>query len=179
MWVMDSSRSKVRQNSGRLSQAEPEPRQEWVSIIIPCHNMADYLEEAIQSALRQSHKCVQIIVVDDGSEDATREVAAQYEGQCLYLRQSNQGLAVARNTGLKHSTGTYIVFLDADDRLQAHCVRAGLDCFQKGHPVRWSMATTVALLGTGNLSPPPSSRTSKLPPILPCCGGTRLACTQQ
>jgi glycosyltransferase involved in cell wall biosynthesis/peptidoglycan/xylan/chitin deacetylase (PgdA/CDA1 family) len=96
-----------------------------VSVVIPCYNQAHFLAEAIESVLAQSYPRVEIVVVDDGSPDNTREVAARYP-EVRYVRQENQGLAAARNTGLRHSRGEYLVFLDADDRLLPEAVEAGL-----------------------------------------------------
>ena len=71
-------------------------------------------------------------MVDDGSTDNTSEVAGSYEGVRL-IRQENRGLAEARNTGIKHSEGDYLVFLDADDRLLPEALEAGIECFDS-HP---------------------------------------------
>jgi glycosyltransferase involved in cell wall biosynthesis len=103
-----------------------------VSIIIPCCNQAHFLAEAIESALRQTYRHFEVIVVDDGSTDGTAEVARRYP-TVRYVRQDNQGQGAARNTGLRRSKGSHIVFLDADDRLLPNAVRAGLDCWE-AHP---------------------------------------------
>ena len=87
-----------------------------VSVIIPCYNQARFLSEAIEGVLDQTYRRFEVIVVDDGSSDNTSEVAARYPGVRCY-RQQNQGLAATRNRGLSQSTGDYLVFLDADDRL--------------------------------------------------------------
>lgn len=103
-----------------------------VSIIIPCYNQAHFLNEAIESALRQNYPHLDVIVVDDGSTDNTSDVAAQYSTvRCI--RQANQGLSAARNTGIHHSRGQYHIFLDADDRLLPQAVEHSLDCFNT-HP---------------------------------------------
>jgi len=103
-----------------------------VSIIIPCYNQAHFLGEAIESGLAQTYPHHEIIVVDDGSTDATSEVAGSYAGvQCV--RQRNAGLSAARNAGVRVSRGQFLVFLDADDRLLANALQSGLNCFQ-GHP---------------------------------------------
>lgn len=99
-----------------------------VSVVIPCYRQAHFLGEAIESALAQTHRQIEIIVVDDGSPDNTAEVAARYVG-VRYIRQENQGLSGARNTGLHASNGQYVVFLDADDRLVPNGVEQGLACF--------------------------------------------------
>lgn len=97
-----------------------------VSVIIPCYNQAHYLGEAIESILNQTYQHYEIIVVDDGSPDNTAEVAARYPG-VRYVRQANQGLAGARNTGLRESKGEYVVFLDADDRLVPDAIKTNLN----------------------------------------------------
>jgi glycosyltransferase involved in cell wall biosynthesis len=103
-----------------------------VSVVIPCYNQAHFLGEAIESVLAQRHPRLEVIVVDDGSPDDTSEVAARYPGvRCV--RQENQGLSAARNAGLRHSGGEYVVFLDADDRLLPEAIEAGLRGFE-AHP---------------------------------------------
>jgi len=86
-----------------------------VSIIIPTYNMAKYLPNAIDSVLAQTYKNYEIIVIDDGSTDNTRIILNKYKDKIKYVYQKNKGLACARNTGLKYSTGRYIALLDADD----------------------------------------------------------------
>lgn len=103
-----------------------------VSIVIPCYNQSDFLGEAIKSALNQTYNNIEIIVVDDGSSDHTLEVAFGFSG-VRYIRQKNQGLSAARNTGIREGRGHYMVFLDADDRLLPIAVESGLNCYRK-HP---------------------------------------------
>ena len=101
-----------------------------VSVIIPCYKQAGFLSDAIESVLAQTHPYVEIIVVDDGSPDDTSDVALRYTGvRCI--RQRNQGLAAARNTGIRESTGDFLVFLDADDRLIPDALETGLKCFRR------------------------------------------------
>jgi glycosyltransferase involved in cell wall biosynthesis len=88
-----------------------------VSVVIPCYRQAHYLPTAVESALAQTHADVEIIVVDDGSDDDTADVTARYAGRVLYTRRENGGLAAARNTGVAAATGEYLKFLDADDHL--------------------------------------------------------------
>lgn len=88
-----------------------------VSIIIPSYNMAAYLREAVDSALAQTYRSIEIIVVDDGSTDDTKRIVEPYirDKKIIYIHQANKGLAGARNTGIKNAHGAYIAFLDADD----------------------------------------------------------------
>jgi len=88
-----------------------------ISIIIPVYNGAAYLGEAIDSVLRQSYRPIEIVVVDDGSDDGTPEVARQYGEQVRYERQDRAGNGAARNRAVALSTGDILGFLDADDRL--------------------------------------------------------------
>jgi len=87
-----------------------------VSVIIPCYNYGNYLRKAIESVLAQSYRHFEIVVVDDGSTDQTKEVAGKY-AEVNYFYQANQGVSAARNNGIKNSKGELLVFLDADDWL--------------------------------------------------------------
>ena len=88
------------------------------AIIIPAFNAAPYLAEAIESALRQTCPAEQIIVIDDGSTDATPEILARFSGSVTALRQENAGVSAARNLGASAAQeADWMLFLDADDRL--------------------------------------------------------------
>ena len=86
-----------------------------ISIIIPTYNSAQYICEAIESVLNQTYKDFEIIVVDDGSTDNTKEVIKPYLNKIKYIYQQNSGPSAARNRGIKEAKGEYIAFLDADD----------------------------------------------------------------
>jgi glycosyltransferase involved in cell wall biosynthesis len=88
-----------------------------ISLIIPCYNAGRYLRQALESALNQTVKPQQIIVVDDGSTDDSLAVAESFGEAVTTIRQANAGPAVARNRGLAHADQPFITFLDADDRL--------------------------------------------------------------
>jgi glycosyltransferase involved in cell wall biosynthesis len=103
-----------------------------VSIIIPCYNTGRYLREAIDSALAQTYRDVEVIVVDDGSTDDSAAIAASYPNVRL-IRQANSGVSAARNRAAAEATSDYLVFLDADDRLLPDAVQIGIDCFRE-HP---------------------------------------------
>ena len=93
------------------------------SIIIPCFQQAKYLEECIGSLIEQSYSDFEILLVDDGSPDNTKEVAqaiSKKENRLQYLYKPNGGLSSARNYGIQHAKGEYLVFLDSDDTLKPH-----------------------------------------------------------
>lgn len=91
-----------------------------VSIIIPNYNYADYLPQAIESALRQTYENKEVIVVDDGSTDGSIGIATKYTNRIVLLTQSNLGVSAARNLGIKASDGEFVLPLDADDHLEMH-----------------------------------------------------------
>jgi glycosyltransferase involved in cell wall biosynthesis len=86
-----------------------------VSVIIPVYNGGRFLGEAIASVLAQTYTDWELIVVDDGSTEAIEPVIAPYGSRLRYIRQENQGVAVARNRGLEVAQGEFIAFLDQDD----------------------------------------------------------------
>lgn len=96
-----------------------------VSVVIPAYNMAEYVDEAIHSALRGKFDDLEVVVIDDGSTDTTRSVVAKYfdssssryDPRVRYESQSNSGKSVAVNRGIRMSCGKYITILDADDQL--------------------------------------------------------------
>jgi glycosyltransferase involved in cell wall biosynthesis len=86
-----------------------------ISVLIPVRDGAAYLADAIESALDQSYRPLELIVVDDGSLDDTRSVASRFGSDLVYVRQDRRGQGSARNRALRCSTGELIAFLDADD----------------------------------------------------------------
>lgn len=86
-----------------------------VSVVIATYNCGQYIEKAIVSVLKQSFDNFEIIVVDDGSTDSTRNILDKYADKILYFYQHNSGVSVARNNGIKHAKGEIIAFLDGDD----------------------------------------------------------------
>lgn len=86
-----------------------------VSVIIPTYNYASFIVEAVESVLAQTFKDMEVIVVDDGSTDNTRDVLKRFNGKIIYLYQENRGAPTARNKGIRAAQGEYLGFLDADD----------------------------------------------------------------
>ena len=103
-----------------------------VSVIIPAYNSSKFLPEAIESVLNQTYAHVEVVVVDDGSTDDTKAVCDRYP-TVKYVYQQNQGVAVARNTGINASTGEYLLFLDSDDCIFPQALEIGANCIND-HP---------------------------------------------
>ena len=112
------------QTGDSIWPGNPCPHTPLVSVVIPCYNQAHFLGDAIDSVLAQDYAPLEIVVVNDGSTDDTAAVAGRYTS-VRQVRQENRGLAEARNTGLAHSRGELLVFLDADDRLLPGALRIG------------------------------------------------------
>jgi len=102
-----------------------------VSVIIPAYNAAAFLPTAINSVLNQTYGKLEIIVIDDGSIDGTREVLAPFESRVQYLHITNSGPAAARNLGIAKSKGKYIAFLDADDWWFPHKLESQIKILSK------------------------------------------------
>lgn len=86
-----------------------------VSVVIPCYNGSRYLGETIESALAQTHRPLEILVIDDGSTDDSAAIAERFGEPVNVTRQPNSGESVARNRGIEMARGEWIAFLDADD----------------------------------------------------------------
>lgn len=117
-----------------------QPQDATVSIIIPSYNYADFLPRAVQSAAEQTYKkVIEIIIVDDGSTDDTRSVAYQlmtHDPRIKYIRQTNGGVATARNRGIENAAGKYICCLDADDELKPKFVEAMVFALEYNREIR-------------------------------------------
>lgn len=106
-----------------------------VSIIIPSYQSAQFVTKAIDSCLAQTYPNIEIIIIDDGSTDNTKEVVSTYitAKKINYIYHANKGLSGARNTGLKLANGAYIQFLDADDTINPEKIQLQIDYLVK-HP---------------------------------------------
>lgn len=131
----------------------------FVSIIINNYNYARFLRAAICSALHQTYQRTEVIVVDDGSSDASREIIAEYSDRLTVVLKENGGQASACNAGFAHSQGDVIIFLDADDVLLPNTTCYVAETF-KANPsaakVQYRMEVVDASgAPTGRLKPPP------------------------
>ena len=107
-----------------------------VSVIIPSYNRAHFIERSVESALGQTHRDVEVIIVDDGSKDGTRALVEKVwsgEPRVRYHHQDNKGISGARNTGLALATGDYVALLDSDDEWVPWKLEAQLACM-RAHP---------------------------------------------
>lgn len=101
-----------------------------VSVVVPNYNCGRFLRDAIDSVLQQSYAAREIIVVDDGSTDDSLAVLEPYGDRIRVVSQRNQGVSVARNTGIQHSRGELIAFLDADDMWRPEKLTKQVSLFQ-------------------------------------------------
>lgn len=108
--------------------------QELVSIIVPCFNQAEYLNTTLESVINQIFPNWECIIVSDGSHDNTEEVANQWckkDQRFQYISQENGGLSSARNKGISVAKGTFILPLDADDKISANYIDLAIQEFSK------------------------------------------------
>lgn len=99
---------------------------EMVSVIIPVYNCEKKIKETIQNIEEQTYQNLEIIIINDGSTDSTMTVlqeVSKKDSRIHVLQQENQGVSVARNTGIKYSHGKYLIFIDADDRISADMIQ--------------------------------------------------------
>ena len=106
-----------------------------VSVIIPVYNVEQYLKRCIDSVIDQTYRNLEIILVDDGSNDGSGEIcdnSAQNDSRIKVIHKSNGGLSDARNAGIDRSTGIYIMFVDSDDWINRECVELLIRALQHG-----------------------------------------------
>jgi glycosyltransferase involved in cell wall biosynthesis len=119
--------------------------QKLISVIIPTYNRAGSIAEAIQSVKNQTYSQIQIIVIDDGSEDKTAEIVAGFT-DVEYYYQKNKGQGAARNAGLQHAKGEFLASLDSDDIWQPEFLTAAVECLEK-HELDFVFLNWVSLNG--------------------------------
>lgn len=109
-----------------------------VSIIVPCYNQVQYLDEALQSVLDQTHENWECLIVNDGSPDNTEEVAKNWvakDARFIYLHKENGGVSSARNLGIDKAKGDYLQFLDSDDFLEKEKLELSLQQMEQNDEV--------------------------------------------
>ncbi len=105
-----------------------------VSIIVPCYNQAQYLDEALRSVFDQTYSKWECLIVNDGSHDDTEDVVKLWiekDKRFKYIYQENKGVSSARNFGISHAIGEFILPLDADDKIEANYMELAIDVFQQ------------------------------------------------
>lgn len=105
-----------------------------LSVIIPIYDVEPYLADCLASVAAQTWEDIEVVMVDDGSPDGSAEIAAAFaarDARFRLVRQANAGLGAARNTGVRHATGDYLMFLDSDDLLPAHALEYLLASLQR------------------------------------------------
>ena len=102
-----------------------------VSIVIPTFNRRNYITIALDSVLAQTYTNYEIIIIDDGSSDNTKEVLTPYWDKIRYFYQDNRGIPATRNRGIREAKGDYIAFLDSDDYWLPEKLERQIDYFEK------------------------------------------------
>lgn len=109
-----------------------------ISIIVPCYNQAQYLDECLQSVLDQTYTDWECIIVNDGSPDNTEEIAKKWvekDSRFKYFYKENSGLSSARNAGIEIANGEWILPLDSDDKIGSQYLEFASKEFYKGYSV--------------------------------------------
>ena len=133
-----------------------------ISVIVPVYNVEKYLSKCVESILAQTHKNLEIILVDDGSPDRCGAICDEYakkDSRVRVIHKENGGLSDARNAGLAVCTGDYIGFVDSDDRI-APDMYESLVAFAEKEDL------DVAMCGTADVWPDHESGTPKFPPVV-------------
>ncbi|WP_242117947.1 glycosyltransferase family 2 protein [Aestuariivivens sediminicola] len=110
-----------------------------VSVIVPCYNQSEYLDDALESVYNQSYKNWECIIVNDGSTDDTRSKGTSWikkDARFIYIEQDNMGVSGARNKGIGVSKGIYILPLDADDKIDISYIYHGVSAFLKNNNLK-------------------------------------------
>lgn len=111
-------------------KSRPKKDNPLVSVIIPCYNYGDFLQQCVESATGQTYKNTEIIIINDGSTDNTAAVAKKLQvvhKNIRYIEQENQGIIATRNKGIDLAKGDYLIQLDADDRIDLNYIENTLE----------------------------------------------------
>lgn len=139
-----------------------------VSVVIPAYNAAPHIGETIASALAQTHEALEIVVIDDGSTDATPEiVAAIADPRVRMVRQANAGIAAARRAGTAQARHELICYLDADDRLTPTALATLEDALRNRPEAVLAYADNVRIDNAGRLLSPKGSLKARVRALLP------------
>ncbi len=125
---------------------------ELVSIVIAAHNEEAFIDQALQSVHAQTYKPIEVIVVDDGSQDRTAEIAATHNVHLI--QQPHLGPSAARNTGLRNAHGQYWTIFDADDLMPPHRIEKQITHLQQHPHHQIVLGLTTAFVNPGEPRPP-------------------------
>ncbi|MBV9469406.1 MAG: glycosyltransferase family 2 protein [Abitibacteriaceae bacterium] len=134
-----------------------EAQQPLVSIVLPTYNRAERLPRALRHCLQQTYSHLEVIVVDDGSKDDTPQVVAQFQkedARVRYVRQDNQGLPAALNTGFRESRGEYLTWTSDDNWYHAEAIAIMARALEQRPTVSFVYCDYKAVDGAGNLLRP-------------------------
>ncbi|MCF7954848.1 MAG: glycosyltransferase family 2 protein [Phycisphaerae bacterium] len=118
--------------------SNPEKSKFTVTAVVPAYNAEKHIARAIDSILKQTRPADEIIVVDDGSTDATAEVVKAYGDKVRYIYQANSGVSVARNKGIEAASGNWIAFLDGDDEWCGEKLRLQTEHLLRNDNLKWT-----------------------------------------
>lgn len=108
--------------------------QELVSVVMPCFNDGEYIEESVQSVLNQTYPQIELIIIDDGSDDSNTVAVLtrlREERKCTLLHTDHQGVSSARNHGIRHAKGKYILPVDSDDLIEPLYVEKAVEALEE------------------------------------------------
>ena len=112
-------------------------KKELVSIIVPVYNGEKYIEKCIESINKQTYKEIEIIVINDGSTDKTKEIleeiSMKQKNMTILNKKENKGTAICKNIGIQHSKGKYIFFVDSDDTITEDAINKMLNLLKKNN----------------------------------------------
>ncbi|MDH4201267.1 MAG: glycosyltransferase [Phycisphaerae bacterium] len=111
-----------------------------ISVVIPVYNAEKHIARAIESVLAQTRPAEEIIVVDDGSTDATAEVVRSFGDKVILIQQPNAGVSVARNKGIERASGDWIAFLDSDDEWLPEKLKLQSEHLSRNPDLKWTYA---------------------------------------
>ena len=110
-----------------------------VSVIVPIYNAAPYLQETLDSILASTYRPIEVVMVDDGSKDNSLSIAKSYceqYAECKVIEQANRGVSAARNSAIRAAKGTYILPVDADDKIADTFIQKAVDIIEENNNVR-------------------------------------------
>ncbi len=109
-----------------------------ISVVIPCYNSVDFIEETLRSILNQGYPNLQCVIVDGGSTDGTLDILKKYDGRIQWISEKDKGQSDAINKGLKLAEGDVVTYLNADDIYEKDCLGRVANFFMKNPGCKWA-----------------------------------------